>query len=71
MYVCLVLQHNVRLQLTYLDVAQDGEATSKAAKNTEALLQHAMQPPKTYSGQDSTQSTSPSSSSSSGTSAAS
>lgn len=61
--------HNVRLQLTYLDVAQDGEVTSKAAKKTEALMKHAMQPPKTYGSQHSTQSTNPSSST--GTSSAS
>jgi len=67
--ICLALQHNVRLQLTYLDVAQDGEVTSKAAKKTEALMKHAMQPPKTYGSQHSTQSTNPSSST--GTSSAS
>lgn len=46
--VLFVLQHNVKLQLTHLDVAPDGEATSRAAQKTEAMLKHALEPPKTY-----------------------
>jgi hypothetical protein len=42
------MQHNVRLQLTHLDVARDGEAPSKQAQKTEAMLKHALEPPKTY-----------------------
>jgi hypothetical protein len=46
---CLTLQHNVRLQLTYLDVAPEGEApASRQAQKTEMLLQQALQPPKTH-----------------------
>lgn len=46
-------QHNVKLQLSYLDVAPDGTPPSKQALKTEAMLRHALQPPKEYGGSSS------------------
>jgi hypothetical protein len=46
--VCCVPQHNVRLELTHLDVAPDGAAATKQSLKTEAELKRALEPPKTY-----------------------
>jgi hypothetical protein len=42
------MQHNVKLQLTHLDVARDGEAPSKQAQKTEEMFEHALKLHNTY-----------------------
>jgi hypothetical protein len=55
---CRVPQHNVRLQLTYLDVAPDGEVATKQSLKTAAELKRALEPPKTYGSSSSSSSSS-------------